>query len=230
MDQFCHTLRGLSAEPPERLRAIVLRGEGPAFCAGADIGWMQRIGALDLPDNVADAERMAAMFEIVDRVPVPLVARVHGAALGGGMGLCAVCDVVIADASTRMGFTETRLGIIPAVVAPFVIAKIGESHARAAFLTGERFGAEVALRIGLVQEVSEDAGRAAETIVEAIRQGGPEAVREAKRLVRDRPAGVDTAHIAAARRTSDEGQEGLRAFLEGGGGRRPAWRPERHET
>jgi len=138
---------------------------------------------------------------------------VHGFALGGGSGLVACADVAIASPDAVFGFTEVRLGIIPAVISPFVLPRIGNA-ARRYFVTGERFSADVALRIGLASEVSEDAGERAEQIVGEILAGGPIAVREAKKLVRERPTGIDTAHIAAARRTSDEGQDGLRAFLD----------------
>jgi methylglutaconyl-CoA hydratase len=146
----------------------------------------------------------------------------HGYALGGGSGLVACADVAIAARDATFGFTEVRLGIIPAVISPFVLPKIG-SAARRYFLTGERFGAEVALRIGLVHEVAEETARSANEIVEALLAGGPQAVREAKQLVRDQPTGLDTARIAAARRTSDEGQDGLRAFLDK---RKPRWAEE----
>jgi methylglutaconyl-CoA hydratase len=144
---------------------------------------------------------------------------VHGFALGGGSGLVACSDVAIAWPDAVFGFTEVRLGIIPAVISPFVLPKIGAA-ARRYFLTGERFGAEDALRIGLVSEVAEDAGERAESVVRDLLAGGPVAVREAKKLVRERPTGIDTARIAAARRTSDEGQDGLRAFLDK---RTPEW-------
>ena len=209
-------------------RAVVLSGEGPSFCAGADVEWQRAAIDLSYDENVEDAMRLYRMLDTIASCPAPVVCVVHGHALGGGSGLVACADVAVAWPDAVFGFTEVRLGIIPAVISPFVLPRIGEA-ARRYFLTGERFDADVALRIGLVQEVSEDAGRAAEAIVESLRQGGPEAVREAKRLVRERPTGVDTAHIAAARRTSEEGQEGLRAFLEGTGGRRPSWRPKPHE-
>jgi methylglutaconyl-CoA hydratase len=163
--------------------------------------------------------RLYWMLETIDSCPAPVVCCVHGHALGGGSGLVAAADIAIAWPDAVFGFSEVRLGIIPAVISPFVLAKIGAS-ARRYFLTGERFDAETALRIGLVQGVSVDAGETAEALVEDILSGGPEAVREAKRLVRDRPQGIRTAHIAAARRTSAEGQDGLRAFLER---RSPGW-------
>ena len=131
----------LAREGPTELRAVVLAGDGPSFCAGADIDWMRAAMALDVEGNEQDAMAMADMFETIDTCPVPVIARVHGAALGGGMGLCAVADLVIAESGTRFGFTETRLGILPAVIRPFVIAKIGESHARALFPGGRRFDA-----------------------------------------------------------------------------------------
>jgi methylglutaconyl-CoA hydratase len=204
-------------------RAVVLSGEGPSFCAGADVEWQRSSIDLSYEENVKDAMRLYRMLETIDSCPAPVVCVVHGYALGGGSGLVACADVAVAWPDAVFGFTEVRLGIIPAVISPFVLRKIG-SAARRYFLTGERFGPDVALRIGLIQEVDEDGGTAAEVIVESLRQGGPEAVREAKRLVRERPEGVETAHIAAARRTSAEGQEGLRAFLADGA--TPSWRAD----
>jgi methylglutaconyl-CoA hydratase len=194
-------------------RAVVLSGDGPSFCAGADVEWQRSSIDLSYDENVEDAMRLYRMLEVIDTCPAPVVCRVHGYALGGGSGLVACADIAVAAPDATFGFTEVRLGIIPAVISPFVLARIGAA-ARRYLLTGERFGASEALRIGLVSEVAEDSEAAVETIVEALLAGGPEAVREAKRLVRERPAGVETARIAAARRTSEEGQEGLRAFLE----------------
>jgi methylglutaconyl-CoA hydratase len=198
-------------------RAVVLEGEGPSFCAGADVDWQRAAIELSYDENVEDAMRLYAMLEAVDVCPAPVVCCVHGSALGGGSGLVACADVAVAQPDAVFGFTEVRLGIIPAVISPFVLARIG-SAARRYFVTGERFGADVALRIGLVSEISEDVRERAEQIVGDILAGGPIAVREAKKLVRERPTGIDTARIAAARRTSEEGQDGLRAFLD----RRPA--------
>ena len=200
-------------------QAVVLEGEGPSFCAGADVEWQRAAIELSYDENVEDAMRLYAMLEAVDSCPAPVVCCVHGFALGGGSGLVACADVAVAWPDAVFGFTEVRLGIIPAVISPFVLARIG-STARRYFVTGERFDADVALRIGLVSEVSEDAGERAEQIVGEILAGGPIAVREAKKLVRERPTGLDTAHIAAARRTSEEGQDGLRAFLDR---RAPGW-------
>ena len=200
-------------------RAVVLSGEGPSFCTGADVEWQRASIDLTYDENVEDAMRLYRMLEAIDSCPAPVICVVHGYALGGGSGLVACADVAVAWPDAVFGFTEVRLGIIPAVISPFVLPKIGEA-ARRYFLTGERFHADVALRIGLVSEVSEDAGLAAEAIVDAMLAGGPEAAREAKRLVRTRPTGIETAKIAAARRTSAEGQDGLRAFLER---REPGW-------
>jgi methylglutaconyl-CoA hydratase len=202
-------------------RAVLLSGEGPSFCAGADVEWQRSSIELTYEENVEDALRLYRMLEAIDSCPAPVVCCVHGFALGGGSGLVAAADVAVAWPDAVFGFTEVRLGIIPAVISPFVLPKIGPA-ARRYFVTGERFGADAALRIGLVSEVAVDAGTASETLIEDILEGGPIATREAKRLVRERPGGPETARIAAARRTSDEGQEGLRAFLDR---RRPSWIP-----
>jgi methylglutaconyl-CoA hydratase len=194
-------------------RAVLLSGEGPSFCAGADVEWQRSSIDLSYDDNVEDALRLCRMLETIDSCPAPVVCCVHGFALGGGSGLVAATDIAVAWPDAVFGFTEVRLGIIPAVISPFVLPRIGEA-ARRYFVTGERFDAEVALRIGLVSEVAVDAGTRAEAILEDILKGGPVATREAKRLARERPSGIETAHIAAGRRTSDEGQEGLRAFLD----------------
>jgi methylglutaconyl-CoA hydratase len=193
--------------------AVVLSGEGPSFCAGADVEWQRSSIDLSYEENVEDAMRLYRMLETIDSCPAPVICCVHGFALGGGAGLVACADIAVAWPDAVFGFSEVRLGIIPAVISPFVLPRIGAA-ARRYFLTGERFDALTALRIGLVQEVSEDAGETAEALVEDILAGGPVAVREAKRLIRERPQGIDTAQIAAARRTSAEGQDGLRAFLE----------------
>jgi methylglutaconyl-CoA hydratase len=228
-DALRRTFGRLADEPPERLRAVILAGEGPSFCAGADVTWMRASLGLDREANEQDAMALAEMLDAIDRCPVPVVARVHGAALGGGMGLCAVSDLVLAEAGARFGFTETRLGILPAVISPFVIAKIGESHARALFPGGRRFDATRALRIGLVHEVvegTEALDQAVETAVGDLLAAGPTASRAAKAIVREvrglphESTRWHTARRIATQRTSAEGQEGLRAFLEH---RRPAW-------
>ncbi|HUR17260.1 MAG TPA: enoyl-CoA hydratase-related protein [Candidatus Limnocylindrales bacterium] len=216
-------------EPAEQLRVVVLRGAGPSFCAGADITWMRASLGLTREQNEQDAMVMAQMFDAIDRCPVPVIARVQGASLGGGMGLCAVSDLVIAEAGARFGFTETRLGILPAVISPFVIAKIGETHARALFPSGRRFDATRALRIGLVHEVVEGEGAldaAIDTALSDLLAAGPTAARAAKAIVREvrglphESTRWHTARRIATQRTSGEGQEGLKAFLEK---RDPAW-------
>jgi methylglutaconyl-CoA hydratase len=202
-------------------RAVVLAGEGPSFCAGADVEWQRASIDLDYEENVEDAMRLYRMLETIDGCPAPVVARVQGYALGGGSGLVACADVVVAGEDAVFGFSEVRLGIIPAVISPFVLRRIGSGAARRLFLTGERFDAEVALRVGLVHEVAADLDAAVERVVGDLLAGGPEAVRAAKRLALERPEGIETARIAAKSRTSEEGQDGLRAFLEK---REPAWR------
>jgi len=204
-----------------RARAVVLAGEGASFCAGADVDWMRASASLSLDENVADANAMRQMFEAIDRCPTPVVARVHGHALGGGAGLVAAADIAIAAPDTLFAFSEVKLGIIPAVISPFALAKIGAADARRYFVTGERFDAATALRIGLVSEVADDLDGAVERVVGELLSAGPQAVRWAKRLVRERPEGAETARWIAERRTSDEGQEGLAAFLER---RTPNWR------
>jgi enoyl-CoA hydratase/carnithine racemase len=201
-------------------RAIVLAGEGESFCAGADVEWQRASIDLSYEENVEDALRLYRMCEAIDHSPAPVIARVQGYALGGGSGLVACADVAIAAATATFGFSEVKLGIIPAVISPFVLPKIG-AHARRYFLTGERFGAETALRIGLVHEVADDVDAAVERVVGEVLTAAPGAVRQAKTLVRERPAGEETARIAARLRAGDEGQEGLRAFLER---REPGWR------
>lgn len=221
------TFEALASEPPDALRGVVLAGEGTVFCAGADVEWMRSSVGLSVEDNERDAAAMQAMFSAIDACAVPVIGRVTGAALGGGMGLCAICDIVVATRDTIFGFAETKLGIIPAVIGTFVLPKIGESHARALFASGQRFDAERAMRIGLVHEVLNDIdaldARVEELLAE-LRSAGPTAARAAKALVRElrtldaEDAKRHTVRHIAQQRTSAEGQEGLSAFLE----KRPA--------
>jgi methylglutaconyl-CoA hydratase len=230
IDSLHDAFMGLASEPPEALRAVVLAGAGASFCAGADVAWQRAAMALSMAENEADAARLQAMLSAVDECPAPVVARVHGVALGGGMGLCAVADIVLAAAGTTFGFTETKLGIMPAVISPFVLAKIGETNARALFPTGERFDAERARGIGLVHEVLPDLAALdarVEEVVHELLSAGPTAARGAKAVIRDQ-RGLPRADAlglgverAARQRVSPEGQEGLTAFLD----KRPAtWR------
>ena len=200
-------------------RAVVLAGDGETFCAGADVEWQRSSIDLSYDENVEDAARLARMMSAIDGCPAPLVVRVQGYALGGGSGLVACADIAVASTDAVFGFSEVKLGIIPAVISPFVLAKIG-AQARRYFLTGERFDADTALRIGLVHEVTADLDGAVERIVGEILTSGPEAVRAAKVLVREQPPADELPHVAARRRTSEEGQEGLRAFLDK---RAPKW-------
>jgi methylglutaconyl-CoA hydratase len=210
------------------VRAIVLAGAGKTFCGGADVNWMRESLELTREENVEDARRLSRMLRTIDRVAVPVIARVQGAALGGGAGLAAVCDVVVAADDAVFGFTETKLGILPAVISPFVVAKIGLSHARALCLTGERFTAARAHAIGLVHELAPAAelDAAVTRVLREIDSAGPGGIAAIKRLLahvaeRDYDETLDlTANAIAEQRTSAEGQEGLRAFLEK---RRPEW-------
>src|SRR5580765_957267 len=209
-------------------RVVVLSGSGKVFCAGADAAWMATTAAYSEAENVRDAQAASAMFRALDELPVPVVGRVHGAAIGGGAGLTAVCDVVVAADDAVFGFTEVKLGIIPAVISPFVLNKIGPSAARELFVTGARFPAARAYKIDLVHAVvpAPDLDTTIERYLAEILASGPEAIAAAKKLVRDVRANRSgeisslTAQALASRRASPEGQEGLRAFLEK---RKPRW-------
>src|SRR5256714_6534177 len=185
-----------------RASAVVLAGEGASFCAGADVEWMRASVGLSVDDNVAEANAMRQMFEAIDACPAPVVARVQGHALGGGAGLVAAADIAIADAETVFAFSEVKLGVIPAVISPLALAKIGPGAARRYFLTGERFDAATALRIGLVSEVAEQLDAAVDRVVGELLSAGPRAVRWAKRLIQERPHGPQTPRWIAERRTS----------------------------
>ena len=200
--------------------AVILAGEGKSFSAGADVDWMRSSIELSYEENVTDARRLRMMLETIDSCPAPVLARVQGHALGGGCGLVACSDIVVAAPDVKFAFSEVKLGIIPAVISPFALAKIGAGAARRYFLTGERFDSATALRIGLVHEIAEDLDAAVELLLAELRSAGPEAARHAKKLVLERPDGLSTERRIAQRRTSDEGQEGLRAFLEK---RDPSW-------
>jgi methylglutaconyl-CoA hydratase len=203
-------------------RAVLLSGEGPSFCAGADVEWQRASIDLSYEENVEDALRLYRMLAAIDACPAPVVVRVHGYALGGGSGLVACADIAVAADDARFGFSEVKLGIIPAVISPFVLPRIGPGAARRYFLTGERFDATTALRIGLVHEVlpAGELDEAVSRILGELGTAGPQAAREAKRLIREGPRDEETAQVAAGLRAGAEGQEGLRAFLER---RRPGW-------
>ena len=210
------------------IRVIVLGGRGPCFCAGADLQWMKATVAFSREENLREAQALADLFFTVYESPKPIVARVHGAALGGGAGLVAACDIPVAALGTQFGFTEVRLGIIPSVISPYVLGKIGESAARELFLTGEQFEAVRALEIGLVRAAvpESDLDVVVNARVEQLLKAAPRAIAEAKALMREvvfhRVEDVQryTVERIADVRASPEGQEGMRAFLEK---RKPYW-------
>jgi methylglutaconyl-CoA hydratase len=202
-------------------RVVVLSGDGTSFSAGADVEWMRSSVELTYDENLADALRLRAMLDEIDGTPAPVVARVQGHALGGGCGLVACCDIAVAEPNAVFAFSEVKLGIVPAVISPFALAKIGSSAARRYFVTGERFDAATALRIGLVHEVDSELDEAVARVVQELLSAGPTAARAAKELARRPAAAEETAKRIAERRTSPEGQEGLSAFL---AKRPPNWR------
>jgi methylglutaconyl-CoA hydratase len=216
----------------ERARVVVLAGEGRSFCAGADVGYMRQTSDFSYEENLDDARRLAMMYWTIDECPKPVVAKVQGAAIGGGTGLVAVADVAVSDAQARFAFSEVRLGIAPATIAPFVVRKIGASHARSLFVTGERFGAKRAYEIGLIHKAVSGGGldAAVDEQVGELLQGGPLAQATLKallhRLETTEPMEAPglTARVISELRTGEEGQEGLAAFLEK---REPRWRTER---
>ena len=216
------------AATAQRVRVVVLAAEGRSFCAGADLSWMRGMVEASQADNVLDSMRLAELFETLDACPKPVVARVQGAALGGGVGLVACADIAIASSRARFALAEVKLGLAPAVISPYVLRRIGETAARRYFLTGELFGADEALRIGLVSEVVPDDALdgAVDEVCRALLGGGPEALARCKELIRVVPATAPerraayTAEVIAALRVSEQGQEGMRAFLEK---REPAW-------
>lgn len=220
--------RALATDPT--VRVVILTGAGRAFSAGADLTWMQAAAHATAAENRADALTLARMLEAIDTCPKPVVVRVNGPALGGGAGLVAVGDLAVAVEQARIGFTEVRLGLVPATIAPYVIRKIGPGHARALFLLGEPLSAADALRVGLVHRVvpADELDVATGQVVQALLAGGPAAQAVCKTLVREVTRRLDdvatyTADVIATRRVSAEGQEGIRAFLER---RPPAWQPD----
>ena len=214
------------------LRVLVIQGEGQSFCAGADLNWMQASLAYSREENLADASRLDEMFTALDTLPQAVVARVHGAALGGGVGLVCCADYVVAAEEATFGLTEVRLGLLPAVIARFVTAKIGLGHARALFVTGRRIKADQALAIGLVHEVvpSAQIDQAVDQVVGDLLRGGPRAIALSKALLQVvRTGSIEeirrlSVEAIATARTGAEGQAGVRAFLNR---QSPPWVPER---
>lgn len=201
-----------------QVRVILFSGDGKSFCAGADLKWMAKMKAASKEDNLADARKLAAMFKTINEVPQPLIGKIHGSAVGGGIGLVSVCDYVIAAENTNFALSEVRLGLVPATIAPYVVAKIGESNARAFFLSGEVFNANRALQMNLIHEVvpANSLQERAQKVVESFMKAGPNAAKYAKKLVAElgRPDVVEyTAQLIAYLRASPEGQEGMSSLL-----------------
>lgn len=200
-------------------RLIILSGRGASFCAGADLNWMKAMKDYTREENFKDSKRLAKMFSVINDCDVPIIGRVNGHALGGGVGLVSVCDYVVSAPEALMGFTEVRLGLIPAVISPYCISKIGETNARAYMLSGERFSAEVGMRIGLVHEVTSNLDAAVEEVKKKFLAAGPVAAKEAKKLIRGVMKNLKssedfTCNMITDRRVSGEGQEGMRALLQ----------------
>ncbi|MDJ0975883.1 MAG: enoyl-CoA hydratase-related protein [Planctomycetota bacterium] len=211
------------------LRAVVLSGNGKVFCAGGDMTWMRRVADYSHEENLADAEAFQQAFDRIDRFPAPVIARVHGAALGGGAGLLAVCDIAVVAAGTLIGFPEVRLGLVPGVISPYVIRKIGAGHARHLFLTGERFDGRRAYELGLAHLLVDDESElddAVRGVLDRLLKVSPEGARRAKQLVHDLDDATEAERLGIARqsiaeaRGSDDGKEGTQAFLEK---RKPWW-------
>jgi enoyl-CoA hydratase/carnithine racemase len=220
-DELISALSETFQRIPDGVRAIVLAGNGVAFCAGGDLQWMKQAAAYTEEQNYEDALRLAQLFQAMVTCPAVIIAKVTGAAFGGGCGLIAASDVAIATENALFAFSEVRLGLVPATISPFVIAKIGHGHARALFTTGEAFGREHALRIGLVHEMAdqEKIDEAVERKLKAILSAGPNAVAAAKGLAQSSVLSLeDAAKMLARVRAGDEAKEGVGAFLE----RRPA--------
>jgi len=229
--ELTQALAVIEASP--RIRAVVLDGAGESFCAGADLAWMQRMAGFSHEENVADARSLAHLLQALAALPKPTIARVHGAAYGGGVGLVACCDIAVAAAAATFALSEAKLGLIPATIGPYVIEAIGARAARRYFLTAERFDAAEARRIGLVHELAptpEALDARVSELLGALMRAGPHAQAAAKALVRavahrpiDERVVADTAERIAAIRASDEAREGIAAFLTR---RSPAWVPE----
>ena len=226
--ELTEALRSMEAE--DGVRVVVMSGAGKSFSAGADLNWMKRMAGFSKEENQRDAMGLGALMRTLAHLRKPTIARVHGAAYGGGVGLVACCDIAVASQAATFSLSEVRLGLVPAVISPYVVSAIGERAARRYFLTGERFDAGEAWRIGLVHEIAPDDdeldGKVGD-IVDALLQGGPVAQREGKELIRAvaaRPVTSeliqDTAERIARLRASTEGREGVAAFLEK---RRAAW-------
>lgn len=228
ISEITESVRGIDVDA----RVLVLRGEGKAFSAGADLEWMRSMANFTMEENIADSNSLRLMFDAIDNAGVPVVGRIHGAAIAGATGLVACCDYAIASEETIFGFTEVTLGLVPAVISPYVIRKVGYSFARAMFLTAERFDARRALEAGLIHRVValDQLDAAVEAVVDEVLAGGPTALRRARQLLEEisgkSPHDVAdmTVRTIAEVRVSSEGQEGVTSVLEK---RPPSWKPGR---
>ena len=218
--ELCNLFQAIADD--DAVRVVVLTGTGTAFCAGADLNWMQKVADYDIEENIMDAQHMVDMIEFIDRCPQPVIGRINGHAMGGGCGLVAVCDMAIASRDAMFAFTEVKLGLVPAVISPYVIRKIGIGPTRELFLTGERFDANRAKEIGLVNAVAppDSLDAAVDSKIKLLLTSGPKAMAEVKKLIRKVPH-VDpremknyTAELIANLRVSEEGHEGIAAFLQ----------------
>jgi len=221
----------LSLGEDKAIRVVILAGNGPAFCAGADLNWMKRMAGYDYAANLRDAQALADMLAALDRMPKPTIARVHGPAFAGGTGLVAACDIAVGTSEAKFCFSEAKLGLSPATISPHVIRAIGERAARRYFLTAEVFDAEEAHRIGMLTILTERIDETLDGLLVHLLAGGPEAMKKIKELVRavsSRPLDdalvADTAKRIAEIRVSPEGREGIASFLEK---RKPAWHSRR---
>jgi len=212
----------------KEIRVVVITGEGKSFCAGADLNWMKRVINQSFEENLKESNALAELFNMIYNFRCPVIGKINGAAIGGGVGFVAVCDIAIAGESAKFSFSEVKIGLVPACIGPYVVKKIGEGKAREFFITGERMKAKKAFKIGLVNAYVEDdkLDEAVDDLIKVIKSSGPEAVAVAKKLVSSVPNMSPeqykpfTAEMIAGLRVSDEGQEGMNAFLEK---RKPKW-------
>lgn len=218
----------------KELRVVVLTGAGKSFCAGADLNWMRSVKEQSFDENLKESNRLADLFYKIYTFPKPIIGKINGAAIGGGTGFVAVCDIAIAAESAKFSFSEVKIGVVPACIGPYVIKKMGEGKARELFITGERMKAKRACKVGLVNDYTDDdkLDGKVEDLIQTILSSGPEAVAMAKRLVSEVPSMTPeqfkpyTAEMIAKLRVSDEGQEGMDAFLNK---RKPNWVEDKNE-
>jgi len=218
-----------SVTKDKEIKALVLNGAGPSFCAGGDLGWMKSMVNFTLKQNLTDSKKLSDMFEAAFLCPVPVLGDIHGSCMGGGVGLVAICDIVAADPATKLSLSEVRLGLVPSIISPYVLRKVPESHARGLMLTAEIFTAQRAEQVGLVHKIGDSTERQEfiQFQLKLIKGNGPEAVRATKDLIQKiknsnfKQGQALTVKTIAARRVSKEGQEGMKAFFEK---RPPSWK------